>query len=88
MRIKSTLENYIFVTPALIIFGLFYVVPFLWIFHLSLFEWDGILPTKTFIWFQNFKEIATLDSSWWQSIRNAGYITFIALTLQNAVAFL
>ncbi|MFH1655686.1 MAG: sugar ABC transporter permease [Candidatus Omnitrophota bacterium] len=88
MRVKSNLENYFFVLPAVIIFTIFYIIPFFWVFHLSLFDWDGILPTKTFIWFQNFKDIATQDPSWWQSIRNAGYITLIALTLQNAVAFL
>jgi len=73
--------------PAVIIFVVFYVIPFLWVFQLSLFEWDGILPTKTFTGLQNFKEIVTQDPSWWQSIRNAGYITLIALTLQNALAF-
>jgi ABC-type sugar transport system permease subunit len=88
MRIKSTLENYFLILPAVVIFTIFYVIPFLWVFQLSLFEWDGILPTKTFIWFQNFKEIVTLDPSWWQSMWNAGYITLIALTLQNALAFL
>ena len=88
MRIKSTLENYLFILPAVIIFAIFYIIPFLWVFQLSLFDWDGILPTKTFIWFQNFKEIATQDPSWWQSVWNAGYITLIALTLQNTVAFL
>jgi ABC-type sugar transport system permease subunit len=88
MKIKSTLENYFFILPAVAIFTIFYIIPFLWVFQLSLCDWDGILPTKTFIWFQNFKDIATQDPSWWQSMWNAGYITLIALTLQNAVAFL
>lgn len=88
MRIKSNLENYLFVLPAVIIFAIFYIIPFVWVFQLSLFNWDGILPTKIFVGFQNFKEIIIQDPSWWQSIRNAGYITLIALTLQNAVAFL
>ncbi len=88
MKIKSTLENYFFILPAVTIFTIFYIIPFLWVSQLSLFDWDGILPTKTFIGLQNFKEIATLDPSWWQSMWNAGYITLIALTLQNAVAFL
>jgi ABC-type sugar transport system permease subunit len=88
MRIKSTLENYFFILPAVIIFTIFYIIPFLWVFQLSLSDWDGILPTKTFVGLQNFKEIATQDPSWWQAMWNAGYITLIALTLQNALAFL
>jgi len=88
MRIKSTLENYFFILPAFIIFTIFYIIPFLWVFQLSLFDWDGILPTKTFVGLQNFKEIVTQDPSWWQAMWNAVYITLIALTLQNALAFL
>ena len=88
MKIKDTLESYAFVLPAVIIFTIFYIVPFIWVLRLGMFDWDGILPTKAFIGFDNFKEIFTLDKSWWQAIRNAGYITLIALTFQNALAFL
>jgi len=88
MKIKDTLENYAFVFPALIIFTVFYVVPSLWVFQLGMFDWDGILPTKVFIGLDNFKEIFTLDRNWWQAMGNAGYITGIALTLQNMLAFL
>ncbi len=88
MRVKSTLENYLFVLPAVSIFAIFYVIPFAWVFQLGLFEWDGILPTKVFVGLGNFKEILLQDPIWWQSMLNAGYITLIALVLQNAVAFL
>jgi ABC-type sugar transport system permease subunit len=88
MKIKDTLENYAFVFPAVAIFTVFYIIPFIWVFHLGMFDWDGILPTKIFIGFDNFKEIFTLDKVWWHSMLNAGYITLIALTFQNALAFL
>ena len=88
MRFKSALENYVFVLPAVIIFSIFYIIPFLWVFQLGMFEWDGILPTKVFVGLDNFKEILFQDPSWWQAMRNAGYITLIALTFQNALAFL
>ncbi len=88
MKLKSLLENYVFVLPAIIIFSVFYIIPFIWIFHLGLYDWDGILPTKIFVGLNNFKEIIFEDPAWWQSMRNAGYITLIALTFQNALAFL
>jgi len=88
MKIKSTLENYIFVLPAVAIFTIFYVIPFIWVFQLGLYDWDGILPTKVFVGLGNFKEIIFQDPSWWQAMRNAGYITLIALTFQNILAFL
>ncbi|MFH0763030.1 MAG: sugar ABC transporter permease [Candidatus Omnitrophota bacterium] len=87
MKIKSTLENYALIAPAVIIFGLFYIIPFVWVFQLGLFEWDGIMPTRIFVGLGNFKEILS-DRIWWQSMGNAGYITLIALIFQNALAFL
>jgi len=88
MKLKSTLENYVFILPAALIFVVFYLVPFIWIFQLGLYEWDGILPTKVFVGLGNFKEIFFEDKIWWGSMRNAGYITLIALTLQNTLAFM
>ncbi len=88
MKLKSTLENYLFVAPAVIIFAIFYIIPFIWIFQLGLYDWDGISITKQFVGLANFKEIIFQDKIWWSSMLNAGYITLIALTLQNALAFL
>jgi ABC-type sugar transport system permease subunit len=88
MKLKSTLENYIFIAPATLIFVIFYLIPFIWVFQLGLYEWDGILPTKVFVGRGNFKEILFEDKIWWGAMLNAGYITLIALTLQNALAFL
>lgn len=87
MRIKSTLENYLFILPAVIIFAIFYIIPFIWVFQLGMYDWDGILPTKTFVALGNFMEILQ-DKIWWNSLWNASYITLIALTFQNALAFL
>lgn len=88
MKLKSTLENYIFVLPAVLIFSVFYIIPFIWVFQLGLFDWDGISFAKTFVGLENFKEIFLQDKSWWQSMWNATYITFIALSFQNILAFM
>ncbi|MDD3274505.1 MAG: sugar ABC transporter permease [Candidatus Omnitrophica bacterium] len=88
MKIKGALENYVFVLPAVTIFSIFYVIPFIWVFQLGLFEWDGISFTKVFVGLANFKEIFFQDREWWHSMWNAGYITLIALTFQNILAFM
>jgi ABC-type sugar transport system permease subunit len=88
MRIKDTLENYVFILPAVTIFSIFYIIPFIWVFQLGLFEWDGISATKVFVGLGNFKEIFFQDANWWRSMWNASYITLIALTLQNILAFM
>ena len=90
MRLKSTLENYLFITPAVLIFAIFYIVPFIYVFKLGFYDWDGIVPLKdaVFVGFDNFKEMLFQDPSWWQAMRNAGWVTLIALIFQNTIAFL
>ncbi|MBF0618779.1 MAG: sugar ABC transporter permease [Candidatus Omnitrophica bacterium] len=78
-------KNFLFVLPAVVIFLLFYIYPFFQLFYVSLHEWPGIGP-MTFVGLQNFKDLAG-DQIWWASIGHAGYITLIALTFQNALAF-
>lgn len=85
LLLKNNIENFIFVLPALAIFATFYIYPFIEMFSLSLHEWKGIGP-KTFVGLANFKELMG-DGIWWSSVGHAGYITLIALTLQNALAF-
>ncbi len=83
---KNIFENYLFILPAVLIFSIFYIYPFYEIFNLSLHEWNGISLAKDFIGIDNFKEILQ-DKVWWSSMWHAAYITLIALTFQNALAF-
>lgn len=53
-----------------------------------MYEWDGISTTKVFVGWDNFKEVLFQDPIWWKSMYQAGWITVIALTFQNALAFL
>ena len=87
VRLRETLQNYLFVLPALILFATFYIYPVYKVFELSLFEYDGISPQKYFVGFGNFKEALT-NNIWWGSMRNAAYITFLALVFQNALALI
>ncbi len=87
IQIKETLQNYLFVLPALILFATFYIYPVYKVFELSLFEYDGISPYKYFVGLSNFKE-ALGSRIWWGSMWNAAYITILALILQNALALI
>jgi len=86
LNFKDKAENFAFILPALLIFSVFYIYPFYEIFNLSLREWDGIGITKTFVGLDNFRELMS-DMIWWRSMWHAAYITLIALTLQNLLAF-
>jgi ABC-type sugar transport system permease subunit len=82
---KRTFGMFIFILPALAIFATFYIYPFFKVLQLSHNAWDGIAPTMDFIGLGNVKEIMQ-DKIWWGAMRNAGYITLIALTFQNILA--
>lgn len=89
MRLKSTLENYLFVLPALAIFSIFYIYPFYKVFQLSLYRWDGISPAMQFVGLSHFKDIIFNDPvQWWPAIGHAAYITVLALVFQNALALI
>lgn len=85
-QMKEYLKNFSFVLPAVAIFAIFYIYPFFDIFRLSFHEWNGITPTMQPVGLQNFQELMK-DTVWWQSMGHAAYITLIALTFQNALAF-
>lgn len=85
-KVKDHFENFLFIVPAVLIFSIFYIYPFLDIFNLSLHEWNGIGLERDFIGLANFRELMS-DKVWWLSIWHAAFITIIALTFQNALAF-
>ena len=85
LKLKETLQNYVFILPALILFAMFYIYPVYKVFQLSLFEYDGISPEKYFVGLSNFTEGLT-NRVWWTSMWNAAYITILALVFQNALA--
>lgn len=78
--------NFLFIVPAVMIFAVFYIYPFYNILKLSLYEWNGIDLQKQFIGFENFVELMR-DNDWWGSLWHAGFITLVALTFQNLLAF-
>jgi len=86
MQFKDHFGSYAFIFPAVVIFAVFYIYPFFEIFNLSMHEWNGISLNRTFVKFDNFIELMG-DKIWWKAVWNAAYITLIALTFQNILAF-
>lgn len=81
--------SFLFILPAVLIFFIFYLYPFIDILRLSFFEWNGIdvINFKVdFVGLQNFIDLFQ-EGDWWSSLLNAGLITLVALTFQNALAF-
>jgi len=87
-RFKDLLSTYLFVAPAIVLFALFSLIPFVKVFQLSVFEWDGISAHMTFVGLHNFATALFHDIPWRVSLVNAGIITILALTFQNILALI
>ena len=89
-RPREAAIPYLFLLPALLLFVTFSVYPFFLLTYTSLFEWDGIgrLTMTQFVGFSNYWDVIARDHVFWRSFLQAGYITGLALTLQNALALI
>jgi ABC-type sugar transport system permease subunit len=85
---KEKTVNMVFILPALILFLVFNFYPLLRTFQLSFFQWNGIDKEMVFIGFAQYKDILFNNPAFWKSMLNAGYVTLLALTLQNGLALL
>ena len=84
--LRKIRPGYLFVIPAVVMLGLFYIYPFFKVLQLGFYEWDGISATMQFVGLDQFRDILLQNPSWWQSVWHAAYITILALVFQNALA--
>ncbi len=73
------------VTPAVILYAIFMIIPTINIFKMSLYKWGGYSPNKTFVGFDNFKKLA-LDMKFLQSFENTVLLIVIVSVITIAVA--
>ena len=85
---RDALTPYAFILPAFLLFATFSVYPFYLLTYTSLFDWDGISVAKQFVGFANYWNVLAHDAVFWASFAQAGYVTILALTFQNALALL
>ncbi len=78
---------YFFLSPYLLFYLAFGLVPIVFSFYVSLTSWDGI-GEKTFVGLENYKFLFNSDSYFFQSVGNTLFFTVITLPLQIALGLL
>ncbi|SFO62559.1 carbohydrate ABC transporter permease [Halolactibacillus alkaliphilus] len=73
------------ITPAIMLFALFMVVPTFEVFRMSLYNWGGLSGNKTFIGFNNFKVLWN-DMRFIQSFQNSVLLIVLVAVLTIVVA--
>ena len=69
--VGSILTPYLFMLPYLLLFGLFILAPAIYGIWVSLHNWDYFLPGHPFVGLQNYKDLFTRDSLYFQPFWNA-----------------
>lgn len=69
-RRRGINSGLLFVLPALLVYLLFAAWPIISILQLSLYNWDGVTPTRTFVGLGNYVQLFTNDIAFRLSIRN------------------
>lgn len=89
MRVSanSSTQGFLFLFPALALFGVFVLYPAFYIFYAGLLRWDGVNP-GTYIGLANFWQIFTDDRPFWLAMRNALYWAPLTIVPQMLLGFL
>ncbi|GAB4425080.1 MAG: sugar ABC transporter permease [Anaerolineae bacterium] len=85
---RDTLVGWMFVLPALFMYAVFVLVPFLLSVHYSFYRWNGIGP-MTWVGLRNYKtvlEVPNLLETIYNAFRLVLYFSFIPVTLGLVVA--
>ncbi len=84
---NNYLQGFVFLSPALAMFGVFVFYPAFYIFYAALFDWDGI-NEATFVGLGNFHKIITSDDPFWLAMRNSLYWAPLTVVPQMLLGFL
>lgn len=77
---------YIFVIPAVFLLVAFMIVPIVYTFYYSVFQYQVMRPNDiSFVGLQNYVKLIA-DSDFWQSLKNTFYFSIIVVPVQCALA--
>ena len=76
--------KYIFILPAMAFFLVALVIPFFSGINIAFTNWDGLKADYDFVWFDNFKRMAT-DLRLHQSLRTVSYTHLDVYKRQNMI---
>lgn len=79
---------FLFLLPAMILYGLFFLLPAVRAFYYSAFDWSGFGEDMTFVGLQNYVKLLTNDPVFWQSLGNTLKILIVGGACVFTLAFL
>jgi multiple sugar transport system permease protein len=85
VRRRGAATPYLFLSPYLLLFGVFALLPVILGVWLSLHQWDFQLPNKPFVGIDNYQDLFTsgsvVYSDWWESLGATGLFVVLSVPL-------
>ena len=86
-RLDRRWSPYLYVLPFFVLFGLFGAFPVVYTVWVSLFDWDFLAETHTWIGFDNYTRLFG-DFTFWNAVSNTVQILVLSLVPQLGLALL
>lgn len=89
---QDTIAGWLFMTPALLVLGIFLVIPIVFAIYYSLTDWNGISPPTEadYIGIENYQQLLASggirQSDFFRALKNTTYFALIVVPLQTALA--
>ncbi|ALC83533.1 MULTISPECIES: carbohydrate ABC transporter permease [Bacillus] len=76
----SSIRPYAMISPAILVFCLFFIYPICYMVYLSLVDWNFVSPVKNFVGFDNFQALLS-EQQFIEVMRNTMTYTFLTVSL-------
>ena len=89
---QDTVAGWLFMSPTLVILGIFMLVPILFALYFSFTDWNGISPPDqaNFVGFDNFRMLLFQDgirrADFFKALKNTAYFSLGVVPLQTIIA--
>lgn len=74
-------------SPAVLLFFIFMIIPTFDVFRMSLFKWGGYSNTQTFVGLQNFEKLMN-DQKFWHSMQNTILLIVVVTIITFALSLI
>ncbi|MEH6724848.1 MAG: sugar ABC transporter permease [Hyphomicrobiales bacterium] len=88
LRRREALEAWLFVSPTLIGFVIFFLGPLIAVGLYSLTEWNLLSQESTFVGVANFRDALTVNPDFWHVVRNSALFALGLVPMNMALALM
>ena len=87
-RRDKYLAIFVFLAPAGLLYGVFFIFPMLQAFYIALFRWRGLSLSKEFVGLENFRDLLLRDPIFWMALKhNLAFLVISVLVVIPVALF-